>query len=57
MDTIIDTDGLKKQVMAVKFENNISYPNVKVSNSIKRNYETYLYLRLFIFVLEDIPKQ
>ena len=48
MDTIIDTDGLKKQVLADKFENNISQPNLKVSTSIKGKYETYMYLRLFM---------
>ena len=47
MDTIIDTDGFKKQVLAVKFENEMSQPNLKVSNSIKGKYETYMYLRLF----------
>ena len=48
MDTIIDTDGLKKQVLDVKFEIKISHPNVKVSTSIKGKYETYMYLRLFM---------
>ena len=48
MDTIIDTDGLKKQVLAVKFENKMSHPNLKVSTSIKGNYETYMCLRLFM---------
>ena len=47
MDTIIDTDRLKKQVLAVKFENKMSHPNHKVSTSIKGKYETYMYLRLF----------
>ena len=48
MDTIIDTDGLKKQVLAVKFETKIAHPNVKVITSIKGEYETYVYLRLFM---------
>ena len=52
MDTIIDTDGLKKQVMTVKFENKISHPNVKVITSIKGKYETYMYLRLFMICIK-----
>ena len=56
MDTIIDTDGLKKQVLAVKFENKISHPNVKVSTSIKGKYETYMYLRLFMVCIRGRPQ-
>ena len=52
MDTIIDTDGLKKQVLAVKFENKMSHPNHKVSTSIKGKYETYMYLRLFMVCIK-----
>ena len=52
MDTIIDTDGLKEQVLAVKFENKMSHPNLKVSTSIKENYETYMHLRLFMVCIK-----
>ena len=52
MDTIIDTDGLKKQVLAVTFEIKIAHPNVKVSTSIKGKYETYMYLRLFMVCIK-----
>ena len=56
MDTLIDTDGLKKQVLDVKFKNKMSHPNVKVSNSIKGNYETYIYVRLCMVCIRGISQ-